>query len=428
MESRRKWCWKRAASGSEGDELGRSIVFIDKNKIVNFSGGVERVICAFANEFAARGYDTSIVCIDTEEGMPFFPLSDKARFINLCYSYGDKQYNGISYKLRKVQRELMRGLLGRKMTLFGRKFADPKESYFYSEFTQRLARCLSELKPDVVLPTDVESTKVALDAISYAGLNTVVISMCHSDPNRLYYSDEYIEALKKADCVQALLPSFKDFFIRMGISSAVEIPNGVAQCRAEEMADLTKPKNRIVTVGRIDGAGKRQHLLIEAFSLIADRFPDWTVDIYGDVANKRYKRRLNELVSSRGLSGRVNFLGTAKDIVSKYREADIFAFPTEYEGFGLAMAEAMSAGLPALICKECTGAADVAGDCGIAVEEGTEAYSEGLSMLMSDMELRIKFGKAGHERMKMYSFDIVWSQWEGLIESLCQEKGGVMAP
>ena len=35
--------------------MSKSIMFIDKNKVVNYVGGVEKVICEFANEFIRRG-------------------------------------------------------------------------------------------------------------------------------------------------------------------------------------------------------------------------------------------------------------------------------------------------------------------------------------------------------------------------------------
>ena len=52
--------------------MSKTIMFIDKNKVVNYAGGVEKVICSFANEFSTRGYVVYIVCMDAEAGMPFF--------------------------------------------------------------------------------------------------------------------------------------------------------------------------------------------------------------------------------------------------------------------------------------------------------------------------------------------------------------------
>lgn len=55
----------------------KKIMLIDEYKIVNYAGGIEKVLCNFANEFVKRGYDISLVCLDTEKGMPLYDLNDK---------------------------------------------------------------------------------------------------------------------------------------------------------------------------------------------------------------------------------------------------------------------------------------------------------------------------------------------------------------
>ena len=73
--------------------MGKKIMFIDENKTVNYSGGIERVICAMANEFIHRGYNVSIVCMDTEKGVPFFPLDREVDFINLAFEFGTGKFD-----------------------------------------------------------------------------------------------------------------------------------------------------------------------------------------------------------------------------------------------------------------------------------------------------------------------------------------------
>lgn len=43
------------------------IMLIDVYKIVNYAGGIEHVLCDFANEFSRRGHKVSIVCLDIEK-------------------------------------------------------------------------------------------------------------------------------------------------------------------------------------------------------------------------------------------------------------------------------------------------------------------------------------------------------------------------
>ena len=401
----------------------KHIMFIDKNKIVNYSGGVEKVICSFANEFVNRGYDVSIVCIDDENGRPHFHLNESVHFINLCFDYSDKIYNGIEYVARKVEREILRAFFGKKLEFLGKRIADPREAYFYKEFTERLRKCLDESKPDIILPTDVEAATVVVNVLEQLGINDVrVISMCHSDPTRLEYKDRYIQALKKCTAVQVLLPIYREFFQNMGISEVAVIPNGTAQIEDNKVRNLRQCNNRIICIGRIDGAGKRQHLLIEAFAMIADKYPDWSVHFYGDVANKRYKKKLDNMIESYGLSDRIIFEGTTREMQKVLLEADIFAFPTEYEGLSMSLLEAMTAGLPVLAFKECRSISSMVKDDedGILSDSGVNAYKVCLDRLITDEDLRVRLGKTAHENAKKYNPVGIWNTWERLFNKVLE--------
>ena len=399
----------------------KHIMFVDKNKVVNYSGGVEKVICSFANEFVGRGYDVSIVCLDTEFGQPHFELDNRVWFINLCYSYSKMKYNGIAYLLKKAQREVMRLFLGKKLSRWGIHIEDPREHYFYREFASRLRKCIKDIQPDIILPTDVEATTVVIDVLDKLQMSDVkVISMCHSDPSRLEYRENYIQALRKCTAVQVLLPIYKTFFINKGINNVIVIPNGIEQVDDDAIRNLNKCNKKIICVGRVDGAGKRQHLLIEAFAMIADKYPDWSVHFYGDVANKRYKKKLDNLIESYGLSDRIIFEGTTREMQKVLLEADIFAFPTEYEGLSMSLLEAMTAGLPVLAFKECRSISSMVKDDedGVLSDTGVNAYIVCLERMITDVELRVRLGKTAHENAKKYNPINIWNIWNNYLIKL----------
>ena len=330
------------------------IMFIDENKTVNYSGGIERVICAMANEFIHRGYNVSIICMDTEKGMPFFPLDSNVNFINLAFKFGNGNFDNYKWFLKKIEKEALRAIAGSKMRLFGRSFDDPKKKYFYDEFILRLRNCIKDTQPDIIIPIGPDSAWIALEAQEGIDSEKIpVLPMNHIDPTRVVFPENNITALRKCKVTQALLPIYVDTFHRLGVERVEVIPNIVPQFKDDELVDLSKCKNRIIHVGRVDGAVKRQHLLIEAFALIADKYPDWYISLFGDISNKRYKKRLDEIIHKNKLEKRVIFEGVSNSIYDEYRQSDIFVFPSEYEGFGLAITEAMSIGLPVLACKSC---------------------------------------------------------------------------
>lgn len=407
----------------ESNNEKKSIMFIDKNKIVGYSGGVEKVICSFANDFLNRGYDVSIVCIDTEKGMPQFPLDDRARFINLCFEYSDKDYNSFEYLIKKAEREILRAFLGKKLRFLGKSLEDPREAYFYREFSQRLEKCIAHINPDVILPTDVESTFVVQKVLEKLGKKNIpVVSMCHLDPDFYNYTKEHRESLKKV-AVQVLLPCFKRTFEEMGVENLKVIPNMVSQITDESLRDLNECHHQIINVGRVDGDQKCQHRLIAAFSRIADKYPEWSVHFYGDIANKRYKHRLDSMISEAKLEDRIIFEGTTKEMQKKLLDADIFAFPSKYEGFSLALLEAMTAGLPVIAYKDCASVAAVIkdGETGFLAEAGIDDFTDKLEQLISSAELRNSMGKAAHEEAKKYSPMAVWDMWDEYIKGFIED-------
>ena len=81
----------------------------------------------------------------------------------------------------------------------------------------------------------------------------------------------------------------------------VHIPNSVNIPHLEVDPGQERKVHKIVNVGRVTGRTKRQHILIEAFSKIAQEFPDWEVDICGDTYDKAYVTMVKSLISKNGL-------------------------------------------------------------------------------------------------------------------------------
>lgn len=396
----------------------KKILFLDEHKVVNYAGGVEKVICNFSNEFVNRGFEIAFVCMDKEQGRPFYPLDSRVKFVNLWYSYGDSVFGGNVWLWKKIQKELLRTVAGSRMVFMGRILEDPKKKYFYDSFVVRLKNFMKEWQPDMIIAISVDGAALAHGAIENE-YDLPVIAMCHTDPARFVpdFTAEQREAWKKCCCVQVLMESFRPVVEALGVKKVVRIPNAVAQTADDDIRDVTKCHHRLITVGRIDGSAKRQHLFIEGFARIAARYPEWTAHIYGDVANKRYKKRLDRIIASNGLQKRIFFEGVTKDMLRVLRESDIFVFPSEYEGMPLALAEAMSAGVPAIGCKDCTAVAELlSGGCGHLAEPTAEGLADGMAKLIEELSLRQSFSQAAHERAQSFAEEKIWGQWGQLLD------------
>ena len=185
-----------------------------------------------------------------------------------------------------------------------------------------------------------------------------------------------------------------------------------------------RSSNTIINVGRISSE-KRQTLLIEAFALVKDKFPTWKLELWGEThCDTKYTVTVKSVIKKNGLEDCVRLCGATDNVPLQLKNASIFAFPSEFEGWGLALTEALSMGLPAIGCKECPAVNTLIrdGENGLLCDDTPESLAEALSKLMSDESLRIRFGNVAQKDMKAYAPERVWDQWENLLRSLTVSK------
>jgi glycosyltransferase involved in cell wall biosynthesis len=133
---------------------------------------------------------------------------------------------------------------------------------------------------------------------------------------------------------------------------------------------------------------KGHDLLIRMLADLADL--NWELRVVGAAVDPGYKRRVDRLVRRYDLVDRVYYTGVLSggDLSREYLEADVFVFPSRYEGFGISLAEAIRAGL-AFIAFSSGAIPEVSGGRGLLIAEGDlESFQQQLERLISDSEFR----------------------------------------
>lgn len=375
------------------------------------SGGMQKVTCDFANAMCERGHEVSLLYCDDKTGKPFYPLHEKVQVYNVQHTHGT---DIVFPACLKIKRELWRLLDKRR----GRGVNDEFMRKYLVGTVQTL---YEEISPDVIVTSQPAANAIFLCEMD---VKTPVISMSHGDPEDYFhiYPREEIPSIPKSAACQVLLPSFVEpIKRRFPQVRTVVIGNVVPQY--EEQADLSAVKEsyKIVFVGRLVKNHKRPHLFIKAFIKLAEKFPDWQAELWGADSRKSYTRKLQHQIDRAGLSHRIKLMGTTQNIAAVLKNADLFVFPSAYEGWGLALTEAMSMGVPAIGYKNCVAVNELIkhGENGLLAEDGADGLAAAMQLLMSDKEARIRMGEKARQSVHAYSEAAIWTQWEELMQDIC---------
>ena len=185
--------------------------------------------------------------------------------------------------------------------------------------------------------------------------------------------------------------------------SVPEVGLEVAQRRAiRAELDTTADATVIVQIGRMEPL-KGWHVHVEALGALRE-LPGWVAWLVGGprgAAERRYTEDLKHAAGRLGILDRVRFLGERTDVARLLGAADVYCQPnTEPESFGLAVVEALLAGLP-VVTTGAGGLVEIVDDtCALTVATHSRAVAAGLRQLVADTVLRRQLGTSGPVRAR----------------------------
>ncbi|MFA6002130.1 MAG: glycosyltransferase family 1 protein [Thermoleophilia bacterium] len=152
-------------------------------------------------------------------------------------------------------------------------------------------------------------------------------------------------------------------------------------------------------------AHKNVDALVNAYSTLSSKLrARYSLVLAGDT--KADWKDVKKEAGRRGVGERVLFPGFIddQDLPALFSSADLFVYPSLYEGFGLPPLEAMACGTP-VICSNSSSLPEVIGDGGLLVAPRPAAMAAAITEVLAKENLRQRLRRRGRERAALFSWE-----------------------
>jgi glycosyltransferase involved in cell wall biosynthesis len=184
-------------------------------------------------------------------------------------------------------------------------------------------------------------------------------------------------------------------------------------------SDVTRDGKTVLAVGRLLPQ-KGHDVLIRAFALVTEQFPDWRVKIVGTGPGAVMLENLAQTLNVRDL---IEFAPVTRDIWRTYQEAEIFVLPSRFEGFPNVLVEAMQAGCPAIVSDGPGAQREIVTDGfdGLMFTmDAPETLARQLVRLMTQPETRQMVREHARQSVGRYKPEAVLPPWDDLLEEVAR--------
>ncbi len=327
-------------------------------------GGSERHLLTLLPALRERGVDATFIGLDDADPDPFYEQLDRI---------------DVPYVRLRAPRDL-----------------DPMLAY-------RLRHVLRRAGPDIVHTHLVHAD--VYGAVT-AGLTAVVSTKHNDDPFRLG-PFRHVERLcarraRRVICITDALARFNIEGVGLPAEKVSVVHYGLDELPAAwgpPGGPTLPPQARVLlAVSRLEEQ-KGLDVAIEALARVRERHPDTVLVVLG-LGSQR--KPLQALAEARGISDAVHLAGSVGDVADWLSRAEVFVHPARWEGFGLALLEAMLAGLP-IVASEVSSIPEIVADgtTGLLVPpDDVSQLAEAINNLLDDPARARSYGAASLERAR----------------------------
>lgn len=346
---------------------------------IDGSGGLQRSISVRLNYLAENGYEIHLLTTNSENRPIYFPLDKRIKHIDI-------QYVSRFFRYRKLIKSVYKNVNPEIVVVSDNGL----KGFLVPYFIPKRTKIIYELHATRNLIIKESNRFFRL-----FGMTKILMN----------HSSEKFDAFVFLSEKEAKLWKVKN---------QVVIPNPVS-FTASEKSSLENKK--IIFAGR-QNLVKGIDLLLEIWSKINKKHPDWVLEIYGE---KSTEFDTPKMVNQKGLNSSVFVSEPVSDILTRYKESSILFLTSRFESFGLVLVEAMFCGLPCISFDAPNGPSSIIEnnqngflipcfDLDLFVEKAFE--------LIENENFRKSMGENALKSVEKFELQNVMNQWMGLYQKV----------
>lgn len=358
------------------------------------NGGMERIVINKINYLAGRGYSVYLAYYGNKNEKPFFSINDDVELIPII---DIKSMNSFLSKIQII-----------------------RKVHHY------LSVIIANINPDIVVNANVQIVSWILPFISRNIPKIIELHFSHEGlqiMNKEIYGNNKINIIINDFLRKHFYPLYdkcvlltEDDKQEWNFKNSIVIPNFT-----QLYSNIKTTYNqRAIVVGRLEYQ-KNIDILIKAWRYVKDKYPCWSLDIYGGGS---CKEELMKLINILNLDDVVKLKGITSRIQDEYYNHSLFVLPSRYEGFPLVLVEAMNFGLPCIgFCIPGNTTIIQDGFNGRIVKERTpEALADAIIETIKDKNELMRMSKNAVTSIQRFNMDTVMNMWINLFEELKHKK------
>ncbi|MGX6591113.1 glycosyltransferase family 4 protein [Cetobacterium ceti] len=366
---------------------------------IETKGGVERVLSKRTNYFIEKfGYKVSIITFKKESlEKTFFNYNKKIKLYSGEQKISEDNNNFLNRILIKVK--------------------------FFKSNIKKIQKIIDEIQPDIIV-----SINYNLSSLLKLKTKAIKIKEKHGPRNLDFIEKKqgickikkkikklelmiYEEKKQKLD--KYIILTKVDIKYWKYKENIFVIPNTLT-FETEKKSSLENKK--IISIGRYEKE-KDYNALIDIWNIIEKKNKDWKLDIYGDGS----LREILEIKIKKINLKNIHLKEPIKNVKEELLKNSVYVSTSKYEGFGLAILEAMHCGLP-IISFDCqSGPRELIrdGKNGYLIpQEDINSYANKLLELMNNFEKRKQMGYESKKRSYDFTEDKIMNMWRELFEEV----------